>query len=80
MEGTRIEYDDGLYPLPREEVVRKLRERLAPIFLFGETEDEANLRLRTLVIAEPDDARASQSRNTLMDALKNVDKQYLKVR
>jgi len=70
--------NDALYPLPREEVIRRLREKLEPIILFGETENEANLRMRALEIGEPDNARLRASHNNFQEALKNVDKQYLK--
>jgi len=73
-----VEINDALYPLPREEVIRRLREKLEPIILFGETENEANLRMRALEIGEPDNARLRASHNNFQEALKNVDKQYLK--
>ena len=34
--------------LSRNEVIRRLRDRSEPILLYGETEDEANLRLKKL--------------------------------
>merc|ERR1712142_700810 len=77
-EKESVEINDALYPLPREEVVRRLREKLEPIILFGETENEANLRMRALEIGEPDNARLRASHNNFQEALKNVDKQYLK--
>ena len=40
--------------LPRVEVMRRLRERLEPILLFGEDEDEACKRLRNLEMNEPE--------------------------
>lgn len=40
--------------LPRKEVIRRLREREQPILLFGETEEDAYLRLKQLEISEPD--------------------------
>jgi len=73
-----VEINDALYPLPREEVIRRLRDKLEPIILFGETENEANLRMRALEIGEPDNARLRASHNNFQEALKNVDKQYLK--
>jgi len=63
---------------PREEVIRKLRERLQPITLFGESEKEANFRCHSLEISEGDNARLQQSTNNFQEALKNVDAQYLK--
>jgi len=77
-EKESVVINDALYPLPREEVVRRLREKLEPITMFGETEDEANLRMRALEIGEPDNARLRASHNNFQEALKNVDKQYLK--
>ena len=59
-------------------MVRRLREKLEPITMFGETEDQANLRMRALEIGEPDSARLRASHNNFQEALKNVDKQYLK--
>jgi len=73
-----VEINDALYPLPREEVVRRLREKLEPILLFGESDVEANLRMRALEIGEPDSARLRASHNNFQEALKSVDKQYLK--
>lgn len=40
--------------LPRNEVIRRLRERAQPIRLFGETDEDAFLRLKQLEISEPD--------------------------
>jgi len=77
-EKESVVINDALYPLPREEVIRRLREKLEPIILFGETENEANLRMRALEIGEPDNARLRASHNNFQEALKNVDKQYLK--
>jgi len=77
-EKEAVVINDALYPLPREEVIRRLREKLEPIILFGETENEANLRMRALEIGEPDNARLRASHNNFQEALKNVDKQYLK--
>eukprot|EP00092_Neocalanus_flemingeri_P038381 GFUD01041784.1.p1 GENE.GFUD01041784.1~~GFUD01041784.1.p1 ORF type:complete len:383 (-),score=141.26 GFUD01041784.1:124-1272(-) len=77
-EKGSIEINDALYPLPREEVVRRLRDKLEPIIMFGETEDQANLRMRALEIGEPDGARLRASHNNFQEALKSVDKQYLK--
>jgi len=77
-EKESVEINDALYPLPRDEVVRRLREKLEPITMFGETDDQANLRMRALEIGEPDSARLRASHNNFQEALKNVDKQYLK--
>lgn len=40
--------------LPRREVIRRLRERCEPIFIFGESEAEAFQRLRRVEILEPE--------------------------
>ena len=40
--------------LPRVEVIRRLRDRLVPILLFGETEEAACRRLRQLEMDEPE--------------------------
>jgi len=69
---------DHLYPLPRSEVIRKLRDALQPIILFGETEDEANLRLRSLEIGGDTDRLGGTSQNDYREAMKRVDKQFLK--
>jgi len=64
--------------LPRSEVVRRLRIKMAPIVLFGESEEEANLRLRTLEIGEADSGKLKGgAHNDFREAMKNVDKQYL---
>jgi len=73
-----VEINDALYPLPREEVIKRLRQKLEPIILFGESENEANLRMRSLELGETDSARLKASHNNFQEALKNVDKQYLK--
>lgn len=70
---------DNLVILPRVEVIRRLREKLAPILLFGESEDQANLRLRTVEIGEEDSDKmiSGGAHNDFREAMKNVDKQYL---
>merc|ERR1719383_1386609 len=75
-DGTVIK--DELYPLPRLEVIRRFREVLQPILLFGETEDEANLRLRSLEIVGDNDRLGGTSQNDYREAMKRVDKAYLK--
>lgn len=40
--------------LPRKEVIRRLRERAQPILLFGETDQDAYMRLQQLEMNEPD--------------------------
>ena len=49
-ENSLKEEDDDVPILPRIEVVRRLRERLQPIILFGETEIEACQRLRIIEV------------------------------
>ncbi|MCL4140978.1 UNVERIFIED_CONTAM: hypothetical protein GTU68_042481, partial [Idotea baltica] len=61
--------------LPRQEVVRRLREREEPIFLFGEEEVDAFRRLRRLEIIEPEINRGF--RNDFQEALERVDRAYL---
>lgn len=61
--------------LPRKEVIRRLRERLEPIHLFGETEIEAFQRLRRLEILEPESNRGF--RNDFQEAMEKVDQAYL---
>ena len=73
-----VEGEDPLYPLPREDVITKLRDKLEPILLFGETEDEANLRLRAMEIVEGDSFKQKHMSNNFQEALKKVDQQYLK--
>jgi len=69
---------DHLYPLSRTEVIRRLREAFQPIILFGESEDEANLRLRSLEIGGDTDRLGGTSQNDYMEAMKRVDKAFLK--
>ncbi|XP_037087054.1 pre-mRNA-splicing factor 18-like [Pollicipes pollicipes] len=61
--------------LARSEVVRRLRDRLEPILLFGETEAEAFRRLRRLEIIEPEVNRGM--RNDFQAAMEQVDAAYL---
>jgi len=69
---------DNLYPLPRVEVIRRLREKLEPILLWGESEDDANLRLRSVEIGEGDSAKLKGgAQNDYKEAMKSVDKQFL---
>jgi len=67
---------DDLYPLPRDEVIRRFRDVLQPILLFGESEDQANLRLRSLEIVGDTDKLSAQ--NDYREAMKRVDQQYMK--
>ena len=43
-EKGMVDAEDALYPLPREDVVAKLREKGEPILIFGETEDKASAK------------------------------------
>ena len=66
------EKEEEILPLPRIEVVRRLRERLEPIILFGETEQQALKRLRAIEINEPD--RIEGIKNDFKEAMDKVDK------
>ena len=78
-ERGQVDGEDPLYPLQREVVVSRLREKGEPVLLFGETEDEANLRLRALQIGESGEGfRLKNTSNNFQEALKKVDKEYLK--
>ena len=46
--------DDNANDLPRVEVVRRLRDKLEPILLFGETESDACQRLKQIEIDSPE--------------------------
>jgi len=69
----------NLYPLPMEEVVRRLREINQAIRLFGESDQDANRRLRSLVLDDDDNFRLQKTTNDYQEAMKLVDKQYLKI-
>ena len=62
-EALEGRYSAGLElpKLPRVEVVRRLRDRLQPILLFGETETEACERLRILEVEEPEPTVGSRN-------------------
>lgn len=64
-----------LMKLPRSEVMRKLRERGAPIMLFGESEMDACHRIRQLEISAPEVNRGF--RNDFQEAMEEVDQAYL---
>ena len=51
---TKAEDEISRPALSRKEVIRRLRERGEPIFIFGETELEAYKRLHKLEILEPE--------------------------
>jgi len=61
--------------LPRVEVVRRLRERLQPILLFGETLAQACNRLRQIEIDAPESS--SGITNDFQEARDKVDQVYL---
>ena len=61
--------------LPRNEIVRRLRERGEPIMLFGELELDAFRRLRQCEITEPEINRGF--RNDFQEAMEQVDQAYL---
>lgn len=61
----------------REQVISKLRDAFQPILLFGETDEEANLRLNSLEY-EVSDKLGGTSQNDYREAMKRVDQQYLK--
>jgi pre-mRNA-splicing factor 18 len=69
----------NLYPLPRVEVTRRLREMLHPMVFFGESDEAANRRLRALVLDGGDTAKMKHTSNDYQEAMKAVDKQYLKL-
>ncbi|GBP08084.1 Pre-mRNA-splicing factor 18 [Eumeta japonica] len=61
--------------LPRHEVIRRLRERCHPIFLFGENELQSFRRLRRIEIQEPEANKGF--RNDFQEAMEKVDQAYL---
>ncbi|MPC79416.1 pre-mRNA-splicing factor 18-like [Portunus trituberculatus] len=67
--------EDDAPELPRQEVVRRLREREEPVLLYGESEHDAFRRLRRLEILEPEVNRGL--RNDFQEALERVDQAYL---
>ena len=65
--------DNSVLPtLPRDEVIRRLRERLEPILLYGESENDAQKRLRSIEVNEPD--KIEGIRNDFKDAMDRVEK------
>lgn len=52
-ESTESEQSDSI-SLPRSEIVKRLRERGHPVFLFGENELQSFRRLRRIEIQEPE--------------------------
>lgn len=61
--------------LPRNEVIKRLRERGHPILLFAETEIQSFKRLRRIEIQEPEVNRGF--RNDFQEAMEKVDEAYL---
>ncbi|GAU93345.1 hypothetical protein RvY_05299 [Ramazzottius varieornatus] len=61
--------------LPRKEVVRRLRERNEPIWIFGENEEESARRLKVLEIHEPE--ANIGFRNDLKLAMDKIDEEYM---
>uniref|UniRef100_A0A8C5DEH2 Pre-mRNA-splicing factor 18 n=1 Tax=Gouania willdenowi TaxID=441366 RepID=A0A8C5DEH2_GOUWI len=61
--------------LSRQEVIRRLRERVEPIRLFGESDYDAFQRLRKIEILTPEVNKGY--RNDLKTAMDKIDAQYL---
>jgi len=61
--------------IPREEVIRRLRERGEPIRLFGESDDEACQRLRKIEMLVPEINKGL--RNDFKAAMEKIDQEYL---
>ncbi|KAJ7379331.1 Pre-mRNA-splicing factor 18 [Desmophyllum pertusum] len=61
--------------IPREEVIRRLRERVEPIRLFGESDDEACQRLRRIEMLVPEVNKGL--RNDFKAAMEKIDQEYL---
>ncbi|XP_020909429.1 pre-mRNA-splicing factor 18 isoform X2 [Exaiptasia diaphana] len=61
--------------IPREEVIRRLRERGEPIRLFGETDEEAYQRQRRIEMMAPEINRGF--RNDFKAAMERIDQEYL---
>lgn len=81
-QGKKLGNEEPDVPqLPRVEVVRRLRERLQPIFLFGESEAQACLRLRSVELNEPDDNmddKLEGAKNDFKEAMDQVEKVLLR--
>ena len=70
----------NLYPLPHVEVVKRLRGLFEPVQMYGEDEKAANKRLRSLVLNDDGASfRMARTTNEYQEAMKTVDKQYLKL-
>ncbi|XP_032241622.1 pre-mRNA-splicing factor 18 [Nematostella vectensis] len=61
--------------IPREEVIRRLRERNEPIRLFGELDEEACQRLRRIEMLAPEINKGL--RNDFKAAMEKIDQEYL---
>ncbi|RMX60303.1 hypothetical protein pdam_00017984 [Pocillopora damicornis] len=61
--------------IPREEVIRRLRERAEPIRLFAESDEEACQRLRRIEMLAPEINKGL--RNDFKAAMERVDQEYL---
>lgn len=61
--------------IPREEVIRRLRERGEPIRLFAESDEEACQRLRRIEMLAPEINKGL--RNDFKAAMERVDQEYL---
>ena len=69
---NEVQDNSDLPNLPRDEVIRRLRERLEPILLYGESENDAQIRLRSIEVNEPD--KIEGIRNDFKDAMDRVEK------
>lgn len=72
---TTAEVTEDIAELPRNEVIRKLRERGEPIILFGENEHDSCRRLRQLEINAPEVVKGF--RNDFQEAMEEVDQAFL---
>ncbi|KAK3751393.1 hypothetical protein QZH41_012003 [Actinostola sp. cb2023] len=61
--------------MPREEVIRRLRERGEPIRLFGETNEESYQRQRRIEMMAPEINKGF--RNDFKAAMESIDQEYL---
>uniref|UniRef100_T1JC80 Pre-mRNA-splicing factor 18 n=1 Tax=Strigamia maritima TaxID=126957 RepID=T1JC80_STRMM len=74
--GTSTEKTNSeIHVLPRKEVIKRLRDRGEPIYLYGETEFDAFNRLRKLEIMAPELNKGL--RNDFQEALEKLDQAYL---
>ena len=73
---TTADTTTALPQLGRAEVTRRLRRRGEPIKLFGESLEDARLRLRELELTAPE-AGEGFGRNDMLDHMANVDDEFL---